>query len=124
MGEATELALRVLTEKIGLLGYGSQALDSLSRAERVTYCNDHWQNDYRKVCKAVFCSPTVLAEQSQEFAFETTKYLHSADTHNNAAVQRVWSASLMKCRCFCIAVSACVVLLNLAHAPQQKRKVK
>ncbi len=53
MGEATELALRVLTEKIGLLGYGSQALDSLSRAERVTYCNDHWQNDYRKVCKAV-----------------------------------------------------------------------
>ena len=51
VGEATELALRVLTEKIGLLGYGSQALDSLSRAERVSYCNDHWQNDYRKVCK-------------------------------------------------------------------------
>jgi Ca2+ transporting ATPase len=51
VGEATELALRVLTEKIGLLGYGSQALDSLSRAERVTYCNDHWQNDYRKVCE-------------------------------------------------------------------------
>jgi len=54
VGEATELALRVLTEKIGLLGYGSQALDSLSRAERVTYCNDHWQNDYRKV-RELFC---------------------------------------------------------------------
>ena len=77
-----------------------------------------------RFAKLFFCSPAVLAEQSQQFAFETTKYLHSADTHNNAAVQRVWSASLMKCRCFCIAVSACVVLLNLAHAPQQKRKDK
>ncbi|DBA82876.1 TPA: Calcium-transporting ATPase 3, endoplasmic reticulum-type [Trebouxia sp. C0004] len=54
VGEATELALRVLTEKIGLLGYGSRALDSLNRAERVTYCNDHWQNDYRKVCTLEF----------------------------------------------------------------------
>ena len=49
VGEATELALRVLTEKIGLLGYAARALDSLSRVERATYCNDHWQQDYRKV---------------------------------------------------------------------------
>ena len=49
VGEATELALRVLTEKIGLLGYGSHALDSLSRVERATYCNDHWQRSYKKV---------------------------------------------------------------------------
>ena len=49
VGEATELALRVLTEKIGLLGYAAQALDSLSRVERATYCNDHWQKNYRKV---------------------------------------------------------------------------
>ena len=49
MGEATELALRVLSEKIGLLGYASHALDSLSRSERATYCNDHWQQSYKKV---------------------------------------------------------------------------
>ena len=81
MGEATELALRVLTEKIGLLGYGSQALDSLSRAERATYCNDHWQHDYRKVCKLFLCCPVVLAEQSQQFVFEPVSALHSAHTH-------------------------------------------
>lgn len=49
VGEATELALRVLTEKIGLLGYAARALDSLNRVERATYCNDHWQKSYRKV---------------------------------------------------------------------------
>ncbi len=83
VGEATELALRVLTEKIGLLGYGSQALDSLSRAERATYCNDHWQNDYRKVRKLFLCCPVVLAEQSQQFVFEPVSALHSADTHTH-----------------------------------------
>lgn len=56
VGEATELALRVLTEKIGLPGYGSHALDSLSRVERATYCNDHWQQSYKKVN----CNPYVL----------------------------------------------------------------
>lgn len=49
VGEATELALRVLTEKIGLLGYASHALDGLSRTDRATYCNDHWQQSYKKV---------------------------------------------------------------------------
>lgn len=49
VGEATELALRVLAEKIGLLGYAAHALDTLSRTERATYCNDHWQHDYKKV---------------------------------------------------------------------------
>ena len=53
VGEATELALRVLTEKIGLLGYAPRALDSLSRVERTTYCNDHWQNDFKKVRRAL-----------------------------------------------------------------------
>lgn len=89
VGEATELALRVLTEKIGLLGYGTQALDSLSRAERVTYCNDHWQNDYRKVCELFLCSPAVLAEQTQQFVFEKSSTWHSADTRNNDGLQRV-----------------------------------
>ena len=51
VGEATELALRVLTEKIGLLRYAAHALDSLSRVERATYCNDHWQQHYRKVSR-------------------------------------------------------------------------
>lgn len=82
VGEATELALRVLTEKIGLLGYGSQALDSLSRTERVTYCNDHWQHDYRKVCELFLCSPAVLADQSQRSA------LHGADTCNSGLQER------------------------------------
>ena len=57
VGEATEVALRVLTEKIGLLGYASHALDSLSRVERATYCNDHWQTDYQKVRGPSECTP-------------------------------------------------------------------
>ena len=55
VGEATELALRVLAEKIGLLGYGSHALDTLGKAERASYCNDHWQHEYRKVLARVLC---------------------------------------------------------------------
>ena len=51
VGEATELALRVLTEKVGLLGYASHALDGLSTSERASYCNDHWQQKYKKVRK-------------------------------------------------------------------------
>lgn len=39
----------VLTEKVRLLRYALRAQDSLSRAERATHCNDHWQNDYEKV---------------------------------------------------------------------------
>eukprot|EP00208_Stichococcus_sp_RCC1054_P004292 CAMPEP_0206141516 /NCGR_PEP_ID=MMETSP1473-20131121/13205_1 /ASSEMBLY_ACC=CAM_ASM_001109 /TAXON_ID=1461547 /ORGANISM="Stichococcus sp, Strain RCC1054" /LENGTH=1055 /DNA_ID=CAMNT_0053536117 /DNA_START=143 /DNA_END=3310 /DNA_ORIENTATION=+ len=47
IGEATEVALRVLAEKIGLEGYAHMpdALRGLSRAERVTYCNDAWRAD-------------------------------------------------------------------------------
>ena len=40
VGEASELALRVLPEKIGLLGYAPRALDSLNRVERATYCKE------------------------------------------------------------------------------------
>ena len=51
VGEATELALRVLAEKIGLAGYASMpvALHSLSRQARATFCNDHWQKQYQRV---------------------------------------------------------------------------
>lgn len=54
VGEATELALRVLAEKIGLLGYAAHALDTLGKTERATYCNDHWQHDYKKVSTQEF----------------------------------------------------------------------
>lgn len=51
VGEATEVALRVLAEKIGLPGYSPMpsALSAMSRQERATYCNDHWQQEWRKL---------------------------------------------------------------------------
>lgn len=51
VGEATEVALRVLAEKIGLAGYSSMpgALSNLSRRERATFCNDYWQHEYQRV---------------------------------------------------------------------------
>jgi Ca2+ transporting ATPase len=50
-GEATEVALRVLAEKIGLPGYSSMpsALAQLPPQERATYCNDAWEQKLRKV---------------------------------------------------------------------------
>ena len=51
VGEATEVALRVFAEKIGLPGYSAMpsALARVPRAERATYCNDHWEQQHRKV---------------------------------------------------------------------------
>lgn len=51
VGEATEVALRVFAEKIGLPGYLAMpsALAQVPRSERATYCNDHWAQQYRKV---------------------------------------------------------------------------
>ena len=51
VGEATEVALRVFAEKIGLPGYSDmpRALATVPRAERATYCNDHWEQQHRKV---------------------------------------------------------------------------
>jgi hypothetical protein len=51
VGEATEVALRVLAEKIGLAGYSSMpgALSNLSRRDRATFCNDYWQQEYQRV---------------------------------------------------------------------------
>ena len=51
MGEATEIALRVLSEKIGLPGYQpmAAALATLPKRERATYCNDYWARSQRKV---------------------------------------------------------------------------
>lgn len=51
IGESTEVALRVLAEKVGLPGFDSMptALNMLSRVERSSYCNHYWQQQFKKV---------------------------------------------------------------------------
>ncbi|PSC71819.1 calcium-transporting ATPase endoplasmic reticulum-type [Micractinium conductrix] len=51
VGEATEVALRVLAEKVGLPGYSRMptALAAMPRQDRATYCNDHWEEEWKKV---------------------------------------------------------------------------
>jgi Ca2+ transporting ATPase len=56
VGEATEVALRVLAEKIGLPGYAAMpaALARLPPAERAAYCNEHWARAHRRVAELEF----------------------------------------------------------------------
>mmetsp|Transcript_20634 Transcript_20634/g.57264 ORF Transcript_20634/g.57264 Transcript_20634/m.57264 type:complete len:1008 (+) Transcript_20634:154-3177(+) len=51
IGESTEVALRVMVEKIGLPGYSAMpdALNKLSRQERSSFCNDHWIREHRRI---------------------------------------------------------------------------
>ncbi|XP_037493462.1 calcium-transporting ATPase 3, endoplasmic reticulum-type isoform X1 [Jatropha curcas] len=51
IGESTEVALRVLAEKVGLPGFDSMpsALHMLSKHERASYCNHYWENQFKKV---------------------------------------------------------------------------
>ncbi|XP_035538997.1 calcium-transporting ATPase 3, endoplasmic reticulum-type isoform X2 [Juglans regia] len=51
IGESTEVALRVLAEKVGLPGFDSMpsALNMLSRHERASYCNHYWENQFKKI---------------------------------------------------------------------------
>ncbi|KAK6939731.1 hypothetical protein RJ641_029262 [Dillenia turbinata] len=51
IGESTEVALRVLAEKVGLPGYDSMpsALHMLSKHERASYCNRYWESQFKKV---------------------------------------------------------------------------
>ncbi|KAL3687065.1 hypothetical protein R1sor_013374 [Riccia sorocarpa] len=51
IGESTEVALRVLVEKVGLPGFDSMpsALTMLSKQERVSYCNQYWEQQFTKV---------------------------------------------------------------------------
>lgn len=51
IGESTEVALRVLVEKVGLPGFDSMpsALNMLSKHERASYCNHYWENQFRKI---------------------------------------------------------------------------
>ncbi|XP_027356171.1 calcium-transporting ATPase 3, endoplasmic reticulum-type isoform X1 [Abrus precatorius] len=51
IGESTEVALRVLAEKVGLPGFNSMpsALNMLSKHERASYCNHYWEEQFRKI---------------------------------------------------------------------------
>ncbi|XP_057430619.1 calcium-transporting ATPase 3, endoplasmic reticulum-type [Lotus japonicus] len=51
IGESTEVALRVLAEKVGLPGFNSlpSALNMLSKHERASYCNHYWEEQFRKL---------------------------------------------------------------------------
>ncbi|XP_024029035.1 calcium-transporting ATPase 3, endoplasmic reticulum-type [Morus notabilis] len=56
IGESTEVALRVLAEKVGLPGFDSMpsSLNMLSKHERASYCNHYWEDQFRKVSIADF----------------------------------------------------------------------
>ncbi|GLU15955.1 hypothetical protein SLE2022_324060 [Rubroshorea leprosula] len=51
IGESTEVALRVLAEKVGLPGFDSMpsALNMLSKLERASYCNHYWESQFKKI---------------------------------------------------------------------------
>ncbi|EFJ13461.1 hypothetical protein SELMODRAFT_122175 [Selaginella moellendorffii] len=50
IGESTEVALRVFSEKVGLPGFDSMptSLSVLSKQERVSYCNRYWERYLKK----------------------------------------------------------------------------
>ena len=69
MGEATEVALRVLAEKVGLPGYADMpaSLEQLSKRERATFCNDYWQKDQHRVSSNPLLQPvSALARARHE----------------------------------------------------------
>ncbi|XP_059631157.1 calcium-transporting ATPase 3, endoplasmic reticulum-type [Cornus florida] len=71
IGESTEVALRVLAEKVGIPGFDSMpsALNMLSKHERASYCNRYWENQFRKVSLLEFSRDrkmmSVLCSQKQ-----------------------------------------------------------
>ena len=56
IGESTEIALRVLAEKIGLPGFDSMpsALNQLNKSERVSFCTNYWERQFLKVANLDF----------------------------------------------------------------------
>eukprot|EP00897_Mesotaenium_endlicherianum_P009526 jgi/Mesen1/8601/ME000005S08568 len=56
MGEATELALRVLAEKVGLPEFDAMpgSLKQLSKAERACFCSHYWEQQFHKVATLEF----------------------------------------------------------------------
>ncbi|KAF5942805.1 hypothetical protein HYC85_020447 [Camellia sinensis] len=71
IGESTEVALRVLAEKVGLPGFDSMpsALNMLSKHERASYCNHYWEDQFKKVSLLEFSHDrkmmTVLCSRKQ-----------------------------------------------------------
>ncbi|KAI5598083.1 hypothetical protein BDE02_02G108300 [Populus trichocarpa] len=72
IGESTEVALRVLAEKVGLPGFDSMpsALHMLSKHERASYCNHYWESQFKKVSVLEFSRDrkmmSVLCSQKQK----------------------------------------------------------
>eukprot|EP01018_Ginkgo_biloba_P039782 Gb_26042 [translate_table: standard] len=56
IGESTEVALRVLAEKVGLPGFDSMpsALNMLSKHERASYCNHYWEHQFKKTTMPMY----------------------------------------------------------------------
>ncbi|CAL5220117.1 g2070 [Coccomyxa viridis] len=56
VGEATEVALRVLAEKVGLPDYADMpaSLEQLSKRERATFCNDYWHKEQQRISQLEF----------------------------------------------------------------------
>ena len=56
IGESTEVALRVLAEKIGLPGFDAMpsALTQLSNQERAAYCATYWEGQFKRVAALDF----------------------------------------------------------------------
>lgn len=71
IGESTEVALRVLAEKVGLPGFNSMqsSLNMLSNHERASYCNHYWEEQFRKLDVLEFSRDrkmmSVLCSQNQ-----------------------------------------------------------
>jgi Ca2+ transporting ATPase len=56
IGESTEVALRVLAEKIGLPGFDAMpsALTQLSKQERAAYCATYWEGQFSRIAALDF----------------------------------------------------------------------
>jgi len=67
-----EVALRTFVEKVGLPGYAApkNALEGLSKQERASFCNTHWQDEYPRTSAYEFTSQrkmmSVLCGHSNE----------------------------------------------------------
>ncbi|KAE8057039.1 hypothetical protein FH972_013761 [Carpinus fangiana] len=90
IGESTEVALRVLTEKVGLPGFDSMpsALNMLSSHERASYCNHYWENQFKKISVLDFSRDrkmmSVLCSQKQRqiiFSKGAPESIISRSTH-------------------------------------------
>ena len=82
VGEATEVALRVLAEKVGLPGYADMpgSLEHLSKRERATFCNEFWQQENRRVSLRGFV-PSSVHESFHRHAYACSCLADSTAAH-------------------------------------------